>query len=287
MVTQTDVQTIRDPQLLAYLDLGRRMQLSPHTLKQYRQTSRRFQDFLDDTGRTVATVEPWQVDEFFLTMTDLELSTRGAHLKRLRSIFRYAQKRGVLQIDPTHDVRIPRAPDVEPVIIDNADLRRYKNAAGTDAQWAQFHLLAFAGVRRCEAIQLQWDDLSFPEQTLTIRNGKGGKLRHIPIHPQLAEALLDLRRPHEGPVIRPKRRAPNIGIGTWDSLLRETTGGGHTAHDFRRTMASSLAMNDVPDPLIDEILGWAPRAVGRRYYIKVAGPQLQRAVLRLYADDPI
>jgi hypothetical protein len=27
--------------------------------------------------------------------------------------------------------------------------------------------------------------------------------------------------------------------------------------------------------------------VGRRYYINVAGPQLQRAIMRLYADDPI
>jgi integrase len=58
-------------------------------------------------------------------------------------------------------------------------------------------------------------------------------------------------------------------------------------HDFRRTVATSLAENDVPERIIDSIMGWAPRTVGRRYYIRRADHRMQEAILRLYADDPV
>lgn len=291
MLIQTETTPIHDPLVLGYMDRLQRLRRSPGTLKQHRYTGRKFQEHLDTLGTTAATIEPWQVEEFFEGLLDLDPSTQFGHLKRLRAIYRWAHRRGAVLRDPTADIEIARKPDEEPEIIDNDTLRLYKSRIANDPQWAQFHLLAFAGLRRCEAIDLQWEDLDFLGGTLTVRKGKGGKLRHVPIHPQLGEALHTLAGPHEGPVIRPKRKAPRIGIDTWEAHLRGITGAGpregHTAHDFRRTLASSLALNGVSDPLIDKIMGWAPRAVGRRYYIKVATPEIQRAILRAYADDPI
>ena len=286
MIETVTIQETFDPLLEAYLSRLARLKRSHLTARQHRQTARRFQAYLNDVGESAATVEPWQVEEFFEGMTDLAPGTRRAHLRRLRSVYRYAHRRGAVLRDPTADVEIPREADEEPVIIDNAELRCYRHRAATDQQWAQFHLLAFAGLRRQEAINLQWEDLDFVSGTMKVL-GKGGKLRLVPIHPLLADALHDLAEPRSGPVIRPKRSAPRIGDDTWDGLLRDVTRGAHTAHDFRRTVASSLALNGVVDGVIDRILGWAPRAVGRRYYIKVAGPELQRAILRLYADDPV
>lgn len=283
----TDVQEIRDPLLLAYIDRTRRLKRSPNTLKQHRQTARRYQRWLDDLGLSAERVEGWQLQEFFEQMgTELAPGTVRSHLRRLRSAYRYAVKRGVLDLDPSFDVELPRVPDEEPVIIETHELRAMKREIQTDQAWAQFHLLAYTGLRRCEAIRLQWEELDFKSQTLTVTKGKGGKLRKVPIHPQLAEALLSLQGERTGPVIRPKRAARWIGTDTWDDILDEYTEQ-YTAHDFRRTLASSLAVNGVNDALIDRIMGWAPRTVGRRYYIKIAGPELQRAILRAYADDPI
>jgi integrase/recombinase XerC len=282
----TAEQEIRDPLLLAYIDRGQRLKRSPHTMKQHRQTARRYQRWLDELGLGAERVESWQVQEFFEEMTDLAPGTVRSHLRRLRSAYRYAVKRGVLDRDPTFDVELPRVPDEEPRIIETHELRAMKREIQGDQAWAQFHLLAFTGLRRCEAIRLQWEDLDFKTQTLTVTRGKGGKLRKVPIHPQLAEALRSLSGERVGPVIRPKRAARWIGTDTWTEILRSYTET-YTAHDFRRTLASSLAVNGVNDALIDRILGWAPRTVGRRYYIKIAGPELQRAILRAYADDPI
>lgn len=289
MLVAVETAPITDSLLLSYIDRLQRLGRSYHTIKQHRQTARRFQEFLTDVGESAATVEGWQVDEFFEGMTDLAISSRRSHWRRMRSWYRYAQRRGAVLRDPTADVELPREPDEEPVVIENSDLRVYRHRSQSDQQWAAFHLLAYAGLRRCEAIRLRWEELDFQSGTLTVTRGKGGKLRHIPIHPVLGEALHELIGPRdEGPVIRPKRKAPKIGAQTWDvGIIEPMTGGAHTAHDFRRTLASSLALNGVSDPVIDKIMGWSPRAVGRRYYIKVAGPELQRAILKAYSDDPI
>jgi len=39
--------------------------------------------------------------------------------------------------------------------------------------------------------------------------------------------------------------------------------------------------------VIDLIMGWAPSSIFRRFYDNVADDELHRAILRLYADDPI
>lgn len=278
---------VRDPLILAYTDKLARAKRHPHTMRGHRTTARRFEEYLTDLGKDAASVTPWEVEEFFEGMSDQAPGTRRTHLRRMRAWYAYAQRRGAITLDPTREVELPREADKEPVIIENDMLRRYRAECVTDQQWAQFHLLAYTGLRRQECIQLQWHDLDFRTGTLTVVKGKGGKLRHVPIHPQLAEALHELKGERAGAVIRPKRAARWIGGDTWEQILRGYTGGQNTAHDFRRTVASSLALNGVPDPLIDKILGWAPAAVGRRYYIKVAPAELQRAILRLYADDPI
>lgn len=61
----------------------------------------------------------------------------------------------------------------------------------------------------------------------------------------------------------------------------------YTPHDFRRTVSSSLGYNGVQEPLIDRIMGWAPRSVYRRFYRGVVDVELKRAILKLYADDPL
>ena len=44
---------------------------------------------------------------------------------------------------------------------------------------------------------------------------------------------------------------------------------------------------DVPGDIIDKIMGWAPAGVRAKYYVKTKDLSLQRAILKLYADDPL
>ena len=62
---------------------------------------------------------------------------------------------------------------------------------------------------------------------------------------------------------------------------------GRSSHAFRRTVATSLARNGVEERVIDKIMGWSPRTVRARYYVNVATEELQRGILKLYANDPV
>lgn len=284
MLEMTGTTSIRDPLLLAYEERLRRLRRDPKTIKQYRQTARKYQELLDDLGTTADKVPAIEIEEW-LGSLDLMASTKHSHLARLRWAYTAALRRGQVTVNPTYEVMIERVPDTAPIIIPNSGLRRIKDEATTDREWAAFHLLTYAGLRRCETILLRWQDIRWESQDMEVI-GKGGKLRHIPLHPALAEALFRMERKHER-VLAPRRGGRSIGGDTWDAMLKSLTRGDWTAHDFRRTAASSLALNEVPDPLIDEIMGWSTRKVGRRYYIRVAPAQLQRAIMKLYADDPL
>lgn len=43
----------------------------------------------------------------------------------------------------------------------------------------------------------------------------------------------------------------------------------------------------MPGDVIDKIMGWAPAGVRARYYVKTKDASLQKAILKLYADDPL
>lgn len=282
MLTTETVQ-IRDPLLLAYEERQRRLKLDRKTIVQFRQVARRFQSYMDDIGATAGDMEPWQLEEYLLGL-ELAPSTVEAHLKKLRAAYRYAMLRGVREDDPTRDVRLPRNPTKEPRIIPADTLREMRERAWDERLWLMFHLLAYTGMRRCEIIMLRWEHVSLEETSLLV-HGKMDKNRYVPIHPALGEALAGSSR-REGAVIRPAR-GKQIGQDTWDELLRQLTLGEYTAHDFRRTVATSLVRNGVEERIVDRIMGWAPRSVRGRYYINVASEELQRAILRLYADNPV
>jgi integrase len=243
---------------------------------------------LDEHGLTAADAEPWMWEDWFAT-PDVEVSTRQTRLSHIRAAYNYARKRGVIDNDPTHLVMLPRLADEEPVIVPNADLRAMKGQLWEERGILLFHLLTYTGMRKEEIQYLTWEDVDLEAGTITTI-GKGGKLRHIPIHPALAEELAHYQQP-EGLVLHSHRRRLD---GEWMPLsdkklyaLVQEFAGEYKPHDFRRTVASSLIQNGTPETVVDKIMGWAPRTVGRRYYIKVAGPELQRGILRLYADDPV
>lgn len=61
--------------------------------------------------------------------------------------------------------------------------------------WRTFlSLLAVTGLRTSEACRLDRDDLDFDDGLLTVRDGKYGKARQLPLHPSTVAALRDYLR---------------------------------------------------------------------------------------------
>jgi integrase len=200
-------------------------------------------------------------------------------------------KAGRLRHNPALDLASPKGGQTEPRIIPGADLRAMKATITQERDWVFFHLLAYTGMRRSEVLGLRWDDgaesgsvLRLEDQTIRVF-GKGRKTRYVPVHPVLGDVLNDCRG-KAGDFVVYSWGKNGCAVQTVQDMTRRMSPV-FTPHDFRRTVASSLGRNGVADRHIDRILGWAKPDVRERYYMNVAGPELQKAILRLYADDPV
>lgn len=260
-----------------------RLKRQRSTLVNFDKAARKFQAWLEATGRDAREIRAWDIEEFLDSLDQAE-TTKRTHLIHIGGAYRYAHRRGLIPADPTVDVLLPKLPEKEPRIIPSDELRAMRARIFGDRQWLIWHLLVYTGMRQGEIRALTWADVDFPSSTLHVL-GKGGKWRYVPIHPALGESLVEQRGEPDCHVVTTTCGRP-VAYDTWMADLRTFTTD-YTAHDFRRTVATSLARNGVEERIADKILGWAPPTVGRRYYVNVATEELQRAILKLYANDPV
>lgn len=264
-----------------YTERLKRRGKAPRTITNFVRAARGFDTWARERGLDPLHAGFSDLEDYF-DMLALAPSSKRTHLANLRSAYRYAIRRGMLSHDPTVDVYIERGPDEEPLVLDTAELREIRDRCRDQREWTLFHLLAYTGMRRTELRTLRESSIDLPGNTIRVV-GKGGKLRLIPIHPALGEALRLAGDP--GRAVLPGR----FNLMSEETLhkIGKRLAPDHTFHAFRRTVASSLRRNGVEEYVVDRIMGWAPRGVQRRYYLNVADEQLQRAILRLYADDPL
>ena len=250
------------------------------TLRNLRRTATLF----EESGLDPLTARDWQLEEWLAGLPVSPRTTR-LHMENLSAVYGYAVKRGVLERDPTDDVRLPREPDEEPKILENAELRRLLGLARNEEDDLLAHLAIYTGLRKMELQNLKWEDCT--PTTITVRRGKGDKLRHVPVHPALSDVLLRSEARGEYVLRGRYSHQPISPTGIQNRLDRLRGDIDCSFHDFRRTVATSLAENGVAERIIDKILGWAPRTVRARHYVRVADASMQEAILRLYADDPL
>jgi integrase len=166
---------------------------------------------------------------------------------------------------------------------------------------AMIAVCIYAGLRRGELAGLRWRDLDFTANRLTVarsyrRLPKGGKIRHLPLHSELACVLRQWRErcpeTPEGLVFpiagrrgyRMLNRAELLGL---PDLLRGARC--HTPdkpwHALRHTFAAHAVMSGIPLYTVKELLGHASIEMTQRY-AHLAPDYLGREVARLNFATP-
>ena len=183
---------------LAYLELERG--LSRNTLGAYRSDLLQFGEFLDRRGLGVIEAGHGDLAAFLS-----ELATGGgerpavaaATLQRkaacLRSFYRHLRREGLIQHDPTADLRGPRKTGRLPRVLAREEVALLlSQPRGTEPlalrDRALLEVMYACGLRASEAIGLQASDVDLDEGMLRAR-GKGSKERLVPIGRQAVAAL--------------------------------------------------------------------------------------------------
>ena len=142
-------------------------------------------------------------------------------------------------------------------------------------------LLYGCGLRTSELCQLKVEDLDFKEQTVTIRKGKGGKPRVVPIGQYAAHYLqryLDRSRKHmlkgrstdPGFLFLSERGNPFNKTTINKSVMRSAarrmgTQKRLSCYSFRHSVATHLLANQVDITYIARLLGHASLRTTQRY----------------------
>ena len=213
---------------------------------------------------------------------------------------------GALSANPADRVRAPRVPRAPRTVPTEAEAGALLEAAAGHRLFALWTFIALTGCRKGEALALEWRDIDWQAQRVTIRRslaGEGTKRRFEAPKPgrlhqvDLSEELLARLRDHRQRVrdemgeqrALPPLVFPTLHKGGWQSPsyiqrafkeivsvagLPPTT----RIHDLRHAMATRWLASGVPVAVVAERLGHASPDVTMRIYAH-AVPGMQAAVV--------
>jgi integrase/recombinase XerD len=266
-------------EFLAYLELERG--LSRNTLEAYRSDLQQFGAFLARRGLDPLAVEPGDLRDYVSELAGgvadsrpLAPATLGRKVACLRSFYRHLRRDGILERDPTAELRPPRPRARLPKVLSRDEVghlleqpRGASPAALRDR--ALLETMYACGLRASEATGLRLTDLRLDSGVLLAR-GKGAKERLVPIGRSALSALeiyLKRGRPalvgigDEPHVFVNQRGAGLSRQGLYKIVQRHARSAGlahrMSPHTLRHTFATHLLAGGCDLRSLQEMLGHA------------------------------
>ena len=272
---------------LGYLEFERG--LSRNTLEAYRSDLLQFGSYLERAGIDVLQAEHAHLTGFLDELaagSEERPPVSPATLQRkaacLRSFFRHLRREGLLERDPTADLRAPRKSQRLPHVLGRAEVQRLLQAPkGTDPaalrDRALLEVMYACGLRASEAIDLTTADIDLEVGVLRAR-GKGSKERLVPIGRQAVSAVqayLQRGRPtlvglRDEPHLFVNHRGAGLTRqGLYKIVQRHAKAvgldGKMSPHTLRHTFATHLLAGGCDLRSVQEMLGHADVATTQIY----------------------
>jgi integrase len=192
-------------------------------------------------GVPIDKVEPLHVERFKTRRLEaVSPGTVKRDLAVLHGLFRAAVRYKVRKDNPCTDVRVAKYQEAERRALTLDEERRLLDAAAPYLR--PFIVVAInTGLRLSELTGLQWSDVDFTANRVTLRATKSRKVQTVPLNRHAREALLEVRGVGRvGPVFtfEGQRLAnPKKGLA---AAARRAGIGKVTCHVFRHTCATRL-----------------------------------------------
>lgn len=245
---------------------------SPHTLRAYGHTLELFAAWLGD--RPVRGLRRSDVRAFLHRVSiGRTAATRARHAAAVRAYLAWLVDRGVLEVSPADGMRSPKVGSRLPRVAREGPLG---DALDGDAlstrDRAVVELLYGSGLRVGEAAALDVDDLDLDTGMVTVRRGKGGKERRVPMGDAAVAAVrawLSQRSEAEHAALW---LGPRGGRMSDRTLRRVVDGFGRVAgevglhpHALRHSCATHMLDAGADLRAIQEQLGHASLSTTQRY----------------------
>ncbi|MCX5784344.1 MAG: tyrosine-type recombinase/integrase [Elusimicrobia bacterium] len=213
--------------------------------------------------KPIGNISPQDIQCFYNQIeSETSTSTANRHLTLIKAIFNKAKTWDNFhgenpcaavkkKLEPNHRLRYLSNEEIR-TLIANCHHRLYPFVA----------CALMTGMRKSELLNLDWRDIDFTSNTLQILQSKSGKVRKIPIMPQLKQILSNLSPKPSGNVFN----LPDITLKRHFAIALKTSGiDSFRIHDLRHTFASHFAMRTGDLPTLQQILGHANIQMTMRY----------------------
>lgn len=182
-----------------FLDyLRHELNRSPLTVKSYSEDFKVFEEYFKakDCQLDWQTIDGDIIRDWMESMVDegLTATTVSRRLSALRSLYRFALSRSLVERDPTVRIRTPKQKKPLPYFLREEEMDKLLDSEAWGEEYedvrARTIIMTFyeTGVRRAELIGLDDGDVDFTNHQLKV-TGKGNKQRYIPFGAELEEAL--------------------------------------------------------------------------------------------------
>jgi integrase/recombinase XerC len=255
-----------------YLDAQRLRGRRISTIKAYEEFLTRF---IRTVGKPVTTVTTKDLRLFLMREEDRgnKSATLAHKITQLRSFFRWMHRERLIHEDPMELIDSPRLPEPPPRFLSYDEIEAVREAAaGHLLRETMVEVLYGSGMRVSELVALDWRDVNLTIKQATVRDGKGGKSRVVPLSTRAArllQRLLEHRKDKQPWVFRSQfgQRMSKATVQWHMRKLGEQAGLPFqlTPHQLRHSLATHLLNAGMPLDQIQLVLGHRNIQTTQRY----------------------
>ncbi len=246
----------------------------------------------DELGKLfVREVDGAAVSRWYQNLTAVRGVSEGTAVRHFHVMHHMMEKASTiwsketgLERNPAHGVEVRRPDDTRERYLSEVELRRLKaaldekrlrkgtkDANQTTQRMRLIVLIALTtGMRASEIFGVRWPDVLYDEGLLAVRAKlKGGKMRYVPLLPEVASELRRYPVVISDDLIFPPRKGAHGKRrrleGSFEDLLKRAKIRNFRFHDLRHTFASWYMMNGGDLYELAKILGHANIKMTERY----------------------
>lgn len=255
--------------VLRYLDFLRAERAaSPHTLRAYEHEMSGLTSMMaprDLLSATTADLRRW------LAQGASAPASLARRISNLKGFWRWALREGLAARSPAERLRAPKVKPPLPRVLQVDEASRLAELPESARDRALLEIAYGSGLRVSELVALDVDDVDLAERLVTVRRGKGGKDRVVPLGGEAAAAVSTLVAQNGGATgaLFMNRRGGRLSARSAyaivnDQGVRAGLSDVHP-HALRHTFATHLLSAGADIRSIQEMLGHASLSTTQRY----------------------